>query len=74
MLRALEEENIETRPVWKPMQLQPLYTGAPFFAHEEGKTPVSSALYAQGLCLPGDVKCTEADLLRVAEGVKRCFL
>lgn len=73
VLRALEEENIESRPVWKPMQLQPLYTGAPFFAHEEGKTPVSSALYAQGLCLPGDIRCTAEDLARVVKAVKGCF-
>ncbi|MCK9241232.1 aminotransferase class I/II-fold pyridoxal phosphate-dependent enzyme [Desulfocurvus sp.] len=63
---ALEEENIESRPVWKPMHMQPVFADAPFVgpgADEE--------LFARGLCLPSDTKMTEADLDRVCGAIRR---
>jgi dTDP-4-amino-4,6-dideoxygalactose transaminase len=48
---ALEAENIESRPLWKPMHMQPIFEGAPYFA--DPKTgPVSEQLFSNGLCLP----------------------
>ena len=73
IMTALDAQEIESRPVWKPMQMQPLYRDAPFFSHREGEQPVSETLYAEGLCLPGDVKCTGEDLERIVERVKACF-
>jgi len=58
---AMEEANIETRPLWKPMHLQPLYAGAPYF----GKN-VAGSLFDKGLCLPSSPVLTTDDLNRVA--------
>lgn len=61
---ALERENIESRPIWKPMQLQPLYRGCDFIQAKEGRS-VSETIYETGVCLPSDVNMTEADQARV---------
>ncbi|WP_394907770.1 DegT/DnrJ/EryC1/StrS family aminotransferase [uncultured Mesonia sp.] len=63
---ALEKENIESRPLWKPMHLQPVFKDAPFV----GKT-VASDLFANGLCLPSGSNLTDADKLRVAAVIKK---
>ncbi len=57
---ALEEEDIESRPVWKPMHLQPVFAGAPAFGGR-----VSEALFERGLCLPSGSGMADADLDRV---------
>jgi len=66
IIAALEEENIESRPVWKPMHLQPLFAGCAYYPHREGES-VSDYLFGHGLCLPSGSSMTEADLERVAE-------
>ena len=63
---ALEAENIEARPAWKPMHLQPVFAGAEMHG---GK--VSERLFDQGLCLPSGAAMTEADRDRVIARVKR---
>ena len=63
---ALEAENIEARPVWKPLHLQPLFAGCRY----RGGT-VAEGLFARGLCLPSGSNLTEADLQRVADVVRR---
>jgi pyridoxal phosphate-dependent aminotransferase EpsN len=65
---ALEAENIEARPVWKPMHLQPVFTGAEMHG---GK--VSERLFDQGLCLPSGAGMNEADRSRVITTVLSCF-
>jgi dTDP-4-amino-4,6-dideoxygalactose transaminase len=57
---ALETEDIEARPLWKPMQLQPLYRDAPAYGGA-----VSAALFERGLCLPSGSALTEADQERI---------
>ena len=57
---ALEEENIESRPVWKPLHLQPLFNGCEIHG---GK--VSEDLFKKGLCLPSGTEMTEEDLNRI---------
>lgn len=64
VVRALEDANIEARPVWKPMHLQPVFADAPYFTTEEG-FDVSAGLFERGVCLPSDPKMTEADMERV---------
>ena len=64
---ALEKENIESRPFWKPMHLQPLYKNAPYYGNG-----ISEKLFEQGLCLPSGSAMTEEDLERVVEVIKRC--
>ena len=58
IMEALEKENIESRPVWKPMQLQPVFKGCDFVTVENGKT-VSEDLFNRGVCLPSDTKMTK---------------
>ena len=65
---ALEAENVEARPLWKPMHLQPLFQGNPFW---KGPEAVSERLFARGLCLPSGTAMTEGDLDRVCGIVRR---
>lgn len=68
LIDALVEENIEARPVWKPLHLQPLFEGAKYYAHEEGKS-VSDALFANGICLPSGSNMMEEQQQRVIDKV-----
>lgn len=61
----LEKHNIESRPLWKPLHLQPLFAKAPMYGGS-----VSETLFARGLCLPSGSALTEADLQRVAGVIK----
>jgi len=71
VLRALERHAIEARPVWKPMHLQPLFAGAPYFAHDGGD--VSAALFHAGVCLPSGSNLTTAQQERVIEQLRRAL-
>lgn len=62
----MEEENIETRPLWKPMHLQPVFANCPFYG--DG---TSEALFDTGLCLPSGSSLADADIMRVAEICKQ---
>lgn len=64
---ALEAQNIESRPLWKPMHMQPIFQGYPYFG-----TNVAETLFAQGLCLPSGSNLTEEDLAKVVQGVLNC--
>lgn len=64
IMSALEEENIESRPVWKPMHLQPVFEKHPYFPHMESES-VSNELFAEGICLPSGSNLTEKDLGRI---------
>jgi pyridoxal phosphate-dependent aminotransferase EpsN len=59
---ALEGEDIEARPLWKPMHLQPVFRDAPVYGGE-----VSARLFEQGLCLPSGSALTDDDQQRVVE-------
>ncbi|MFN8536643.1 MAG: aminotransferase class I/II-fold pyridoxal phosphate-dependent enzyme [Thermomicrobiales bacterium] len=65
--RALEAENIEARPVWKPMHLQPVFADCPAIGGA-----VAEDLFARGLCLPSGSSLTPHDLDRVADVIRRC--
>jgi dTDP-4-amino-4,6-dideoxygalactose transaminase len=65
---ALAVENIESRPVWKPLHLQPLFQDCEVM----GGT-VSEDLFAHGLCLPSGSSLTSEDLERVIQTIQRCF-
>jgi len=64
-LEALERENIESRPIWKPMHMQPFYRDCGFLG-----SGVSQKIFEHGLCLPSDTKMTDDDLNRVCEIIK----
>lgn len=68
IMEALEEENIEARPIWKPMHLQPFFDEFDFIG-----TDVAERLFENGVCLPSDTKMTDEDLTRVVTVVKRLF-
>jgi|SRR5690625_1457872 len=68
IISALEKENIESRPVWKPMHMQPFFEEYDFIG--EG---VSEKLFEKGVCLPSDTKMTGEDLTRVCEIIKGLF-
>jgi len=65
---ALEEANIESRPLWKPMHLQPVFRSAEYLGRG-----ISDRLFERGLCLPSGSGMTDAERLRVIEVVKKCF-
>lgn len=65
IMAALEAENIESRPIWKPMHLQPFYAGYDFIG--DG---IAQEIFMNGLCLPSDTKMTEGDLHRVVKIIK----
>jgi dTDP-4-amino-4,6-dideoxygalactose transaminase len=65
---ALETENVETRPVWKPMHLQPIFADCPVIGGS-----VAAGLFANGLCLPSGSSLTEAEQDRVIDLVQRVF-
>ncbi|KGR73976.1 DegT/DnrJ/EryC1/StrS family aminotransferase [Ureibacillus sinduriensis] len=66
LIDVLDEANIEARPVWKPLHMQPLFSGSKFFPHDE-KDIVSERLFARGICLPSDTKMTEEQQQRVID-------
>lgn len=59
---ALESENIESRPLWKPMHLQPIFEVCPSYING-----TSEMLFREGLCLPSGSSLTDADLERVVD-------
>lgn len=68
LIDALDAENIESRPVWKPLHMQPLFEECEFYAHSETET-VSETLFANGICLPSDTKMTVKEQQRVIDVV-----
>lgn len=68
---ALEAENIESRPIWKPMHLQPVFEGYDFVTAQGGD--VSKDIFERGLCLPSDIKMTEQQQNKVIEIIRNCF-
>lgn len=62
---ALEAENIESRPLWKPMHMQPVFAGAPCRGGE-----AAAAAFADGLCLPSGSAMTDGDVERVCDLVE----
>jgi dTDP-4-amino-4,6-dideoxygalactose transaminase len=65
---ALATDNIECRPLWKPMHLQPVFEGTPYYG-----VGVSEDLFENGLCLPSGSNLTDKDLDRVVKGILNCF-
>jgi dTDP-4-amino-4,6-dideoxygalactose transaminase len=65
IMEALEAENIESRPIWKPMHMQPFFEKYDFIG--EG---VSEKIFENGVCLPSDTKMTDEDLDRIVNIIK----
>nr|WP_330389707.1 aminotransferase class I/II-fold pyridoxal phosphate-dependent enzyme [Cellulosilyticum sp. I15G10I2] len=65
VMEALEKENIESRPVWKPMHMQPFFAEYDYIGSD-----VSEKLFENGVCLPSDTKMTDEDLERICGIIK----
>jgi dTDP-4-amino-4,6-dideoxygalactose transaminase len=65
VIEALEENNIESRPLWKPMHLQPFFEKYDYIGEDASKK-----LFEKGICLPSDTKMTDEDLNRVCRVIK----
>lgn len=90
IMEALAAENIESRPIWKPMHLQPVYAERDFFTKDglytgekdcsvgvgDIKTPVGVGedVFNRGFCLPSDIKNTQEDMQRIIEIVRSQFI
>ena len=73
IMLALEKENIESRPVWKPMHMQPFFKDYKFFSSlEEGS--VSEDLFNRGICLPSDTKIDKKDMNHILQILKKIFI
>ena len=72
IMDALENENIESRPIWKPMHLQPVYANNEFVS-TEGVGSVSEDVFNRGVCLPSDIKMTEEEIQKVIDIIKGLF-
>lgn len=74
VMDALAEENIETRPIWKPMHEQPVFADCDFIPHNADGSSVGSDIFARGLCLPSDIKNTPEDMELIIGIVRGCFM
>ena len=78
-----EQDDVESRPVWKPMHLQPVFAGCDFISlvgelqvvdKETGAdNSVSGQIFGHGVCLPSDSKMTDEDLERVCNVVRKLW-
>ena len=79
VMDALDADNIESRPIWKPMHLQPVFGQCDFITKDgsvKDKTDmesVSADVFEHGFCLPSDIKNTDEDMERIIGIVRRCF-
>ena len=74
VLDALEKENIEARPIWKPMHLQPVFADCDFITLCEGGKSLSEDIFDRGLCLPSDIKNTDEDMERIIRIIRELFV
>lgn len=66
---ALESDNIESRPLWKPMHMQPVFSDAPFYG-----SGLSQTLFENGLCLPSGSNLSESDFQRIFYQLEKLFM
>ncbi len=71
IMDKLAENNVEARPIWKPMHMQPVFKGCDFVS--AGNEAVNEYIFAKGLCLPSDIKMTEEEQQYVIDIIKNCF-
>ena len=71
LAKKLMDENIETRPIWKPMHMQPIYKNNDFIYVNDKS--VSEDIFDRGICLPSDIKMTDEEQDRVINIIKESF-
>ena len=73
IILALEEMNIESRPIWKPMHIQPYYSEFNFFSHNDDGVSIGEDVFNRGVCLPSDTKMSEEEMDKVINIIKSLF-
>ncbi|MBQ2451254.1 MAG: aminotransferase class I/II-fold pyridoxal phosphate-dependent enzyme [Lachnospiraceae bacterium] len=73
IMDALEAENIESRPIWKPMNLQPVFADCDFFNHNDEGISVGEDIFNRGVCMPSDIKNTPEDMELIIQTVRKLF-
>ena len=71
VMAKLNDANIEARPIWKPMHMQPVFAANDFISAVA--SPVNEDIFTRGLCLPSDIKMTEDEQELVIKVIKSCF-
>ncbi len=74
ILDALEAENIECRPIWKPMHLQPVFESCDFIALCGNGKSVAEDIFDRGVCLPSDIKNTDEDMERIIGIIRELYV
>lgn len=72
LMKALAKENIESRLVWKPLHMQPIFKGTRYYAHKENEH-IASSLFSSGICLPSGTGLSKEQQNRVIHCMKRVF-
>jgi pyridoxal phosphate-dependent aminotransferase EpsN len=72
LIGALARSGIEARRVWKPMHLQPMFAGKPYYPHEPGRS-FSDEVFARGVCLPSGSNMNAEAQGRIIRGVEQIF-
>lgn len=72
IMNKLQEYNVESRPIWKPMHMQPVYKDNDFITTNKDK-PIDEDVFQKGLCLPSDIKMTEDQQKIIIEIIRSCF-
>jgi dTDP-4-amino-4,6-dideoxygalactose transaminase len=70
---ALEKESIESRPIWKPMHLQPVFENCNFVTANCISSSISADIFNRGICLPSDIKNTKEDMDRIIGIILKLF-
>lgn len=68
-----EKLNAESRPIWKPMHMQPVFANCDFWPHNGDGSSVGEDIFARGLCLPSDIKNTDEEMEAIICTVKGLF-
>ena len=71
LMQKLSDANIETRPIWKPMHMQPVFKNNDFIKVKEKS--VGEDIFSRGLCLPSDIKMTQTQQDFVIEQIRKFF-
>ncbi len=69
LIEKLYKVNIEARPIWKPMHLQPIFKEYDYIGDN-----IAQILFETGICLPSDTKMTDEDLYRVTNAIKKALI
>lgn len=73
VMDALDMENAESRPIWKPLHLQPVFAACDFITADSSNNSVAEDIFTRGLCLPSDIKNTPEDMELIISTVRKCF-